>query len=154
MVGHRRLRNVKELLSDVIANNVPGDFIELGIWRGGTCLYAKALMDTHTQGQKRSVYLFDVFEPMPGYGSASPYLGVSESAVRHNFDKYRLMDDRVKVVKGLFKDSVPKFAADNPYIRIAVLRLDSNFYDSHQDCFYYLYEKLQVGGYLIMDDVR
>jgi hypothetical protein len=100
------------------------------------------------------VYLFDAFQPLPGYGVARSYLAVNESAVLHNFQKYGLLDDRVKLVKGLFKDSVPRFAAQNPDIQIAVLRLDSNFYDSHQDCFYHLYEKLAVGGYLIMDDVR
>lgn len=154
MVGHVRLRNVKDLLHDVIAKKVPGDFAELGVWRGGTCLYAKALIDTHLHGQQRSVYLFDAFQTIATYGSAvSAYLSVSEAAVLHNFDKYNLMDDRVKIVKGMFKDTVPKFAAENQDVKFAVLRLDGNYYDSYQDCFYYLYEKLQVGGYLIMDDI-
>lgn len=154
MVGHKRLVNVRDLLLDVLAKDVPGDFIELGVWRGGLCIYAKALMDTHLPPQKRSVFAFDVFEPLPGYGGAEAYLAVSESSVQHNFKKYGLLDDRVKIVKVLFKESVPKFAAENPNVKIAVLRLGSIFYDSHQDCFYYLYEQLQVGGYLIMDDVR
>lgn len=154
MAGHDRLQNVKQLLTDVILRNVPGDFIELGVWRGGLCIYANALIDATAPEQQRRVYVLDAFESIQGYGPASSYLSVKEAAVLHNFEKYRLMDDRVKIVKGLFKDSVPKFAADNPGVKIAVLRLDSNFYDSYQDCFYYLYDKLQVGGYLTMDDIR
>lgn len=152
MVGHRRLHNVRDLLFKIMSENIPGDFMELGVWRGGLCIYVKALFNAYSQ--ERSVYVVDAFEALPGYGNSQAYLSVKEAEVRHNFEKYGLMDDRVVVVKGLFKDSVPKLVSEHPDMKIALLRLDSNFYDSHQDCFYNFYERLQIGGYLIMDDIR
>jgi hypothetical protein len=35
MVGHLRLDNVRRIIEDVVENNIPGDFVELGVWRGG-----------------------------------------------------------------------------------------------------------------------
>jgi len=154
MVGHLRLQNVRDLVLDVLARGVPGAFAELGVWRGGVCIYVKALMDTHMPKEHRQVIVFDAFEKVPGYGSAMSYLANSEATVRHNFEKYGLLDERVIFVKGLFKDTLPGFAKQYPDLKFSVLRLDSNFYDSYQDSFYYLYERLSMGGYLIMDDIR
>lgn len=154
MVGHKRLQNVKELMFDVIRKGVQGDFAELGVWRGGLCIFVKALLDTQVPKERRRVFVFDAFEALPGYGGASKYLANSETAVRHNFEKYGLLDERVIFVKGLFKDTLPNFSTMHPHARFSILRIDSNFYDSYQDCFYYLYEMLSTGGYLIMDDVR
>ena len=45
MVGHMRLRNVREALMRVVRDGVPGGFAELGVWRGGTCIYARLLLN-------------------------------------------------------------------------------------------------------------
>lgn len=151
MVGHMRIQNVKKLLIDVISNAIPGDFAELGVWRGGVCIYARVLLNTYHQPH-RKVHLFDAFESLPGYKTTSTYLAVPQSAVQHNFEKYNLKDGYV-FHKGLFKDSVPPFAKSFTG-NISVLRVDGNFYDSYQDAMYYLYDKVPVGGYVIFDDVR
>lgn len=147
MVGHVRLHNIRFALQDVIDHNVSGDFAELGVWRGGTCIYAKALFDIKGQASRR-VHVFDAFEKIPGYGGNSDFLMNSEADVKHNFDKYQVFDDHVHFYKGLFKDTVPSFQG-----QLAVLRIDSNFYDSYQDALYYLYPKVPVGGIVIFDDV-
>ena len=54
MVGHKRLWNVNMTLRTVFANNVPGDFVELGVWRGGVCIYAKAMINMFAQKKPRS----------------------------------------------------------------------------------------------------
>jgi O-methyltransferase len=92
----------------------------------------------------------DAFEAIPGYGAAiASYLETSLATVEHNFAKYGLYDDRVKFFKGLFKDTVPAFRQQHNESKIAVLRIDGNFYDSYQDALYYLYELVPVGGYVI-----
>lgn len=151
MVGHVRIQNVKKLLVDVIASNVPGDFAELGVWRGGVGIFARCLLNAYHQSD-RKVHLFDAFESLPGNNRAMQYLAVSESTVRHNFDKYGLKDGYV-IHKGLFNNSVPPFAKEFTG-NISVLRVDGNFYDSYQDAVYYLYDKVPVGGYVIFDDAR
>jgi hypothetical protein len=150
MVGLMRLDNVQSVVEDVINNNVPGDFMELGVWRGGVCIFARAVMNA-LHARQRNVHVFDAFEKLPGYARAVDYLAVSEDQVRHNFEKYNLKEG-VFFHKGLFKDTVPNFSK-NFTGHIAVLRVDGNFYDSYQDAMYYLYDKVPVGGYVIFDDV-
>ena len=57
MVGKRRLDNLHMLLLYVIKNNIQGDFIETGAWRGGTCLFAAAVFDTYRQFHRRKVFI-------------------------------------------------------------------------------------------------
>jgi hypothetical protein len=165
MVGELRLQNVREAVEAVVRLGVPGDFAELGVWRGGVCIYAKAILDLLCEGRgapgaeggrgARDVIVFDAFEDIPGYGGITTYLSVSEELVRGAFEKYGGGADGVVFVKGLFKDSLPAFrearikAGGKP---IAVLRVDGNFYDSHQDTLYYLYDFVPVGGVVIFDD--
>jgi O-methyltransferase len=153
MVGHLRLQNIKNLIDEIVVKRVPGDFAELGVWRGGSCIYAKAVFNVHEQHNRR-VYVFDAFDSLRNYGISAKYLSTSEATVRHNFNKYGVLDDRVVFIKGLFKTSVPDFRRSHSQTKIAVLRLDGNFYDSHQDALYYLYELVPVGGYVIFDDIR
>jgi hypothetical protein len=40
MTGHERLKNVKYLLEDVFQKNIRGDYIETGVWRGGSSIFA------------------------------------------------------------------------------------------------------------------
>jgi len=152
MVGHKRMRNVKMALKTVFENNIPGDFVELGVWRGGVCIYAKAMIDIFDQNN-REVHVFDAFAKLPGYNRAGNFLMNSAEDVKHNFAKDGVMDERVVFHVGLFKDTLPDFSKKEPPRPIAVLRVDGNFYDSYQDAMYYLYERVPVGGIVIFDDV-
>ena len=154
MIGLARMRNIRMAVEAVVADGVPGDFVELGVWRGGACIYAKVLLDTLEPRGKRRVVLFDIFGAIDQYESGTSFLAVSEEKVRANFEKYDALDDRVDFVKGLFKDTVDQHAADRAGAPIAVLRLDSNFYDSLQDSLYSFYEAVPVGGFVIFDDIR
>jgi hypothetical protein len=68
--------------------------------------------------------------------------------VRGNFQAFGLLDDRVKFVKGWFKDTLPTA----PIKRLAVMRLDGDYYESTMDALTALYDKLSPGGYAIIDD--
>lgn len=153
MIGHQRLHNIRMALKTVVHERVEGHFAELGVWRGGACIYAKALLDVLNQNS-RKVFVFDAFESLPNYGATSSFLENSEETVRHNFAKYALLDERVIFHKGVFKDSVPSFNKANPGMQLAVLRIDGNFYDSYQDALYFLYGFVPVGGFVIFDDIR
>jgi hypothetical protein len=148
MVGKTRLDNMEAAVSEVIAQKVQGDIVELGVWRGGVMIIAAAVL--HDLGEQRNLRLFDAFEQIPGYGSASNFLAVSEAEVRAAFDDFGLQGPHIHFHPGLFKNTVPLWDVSNP---IAVLRIDGNFYDSYQDALYYLYESVTVGGIVIFDDV-
>ena len=74
----------------------------MGIWSG-----VGSQFDLSTCTSPSRPHVFDAFESLPGYGQASTYLENSEAAVRHNFDKYGLLDQRVKFYKGLSGGGLP-----------------------------------------------
>jgi O-methyltransferase/macrocin O-methyltransferase/8-demethyl-8-(2,3-dimethoxy-alpha-L-rhamnosyl)tetracenomycin-C 4'-O-methyltransferase len=154
MVGGLRLRNVREAIEMAVRLDIPGDFVELGVWRGGTCIYARALFSLLCQ-DNRDVLVFDAFENIPGYGGHTDFLSVSEERVRRAFDTYGVGLEGVRFFKGLFRDTLRPFREArlaSGRKSIAVLRIDGNFYDSYQDAFYALYDLVPVGGVVIMDD--
>jgi hypothetical protein len=160
MVGLTRLANVQKCLEDVISDDVPGDFIETGVWRGGVCIFARGLFEAY--GVKdRTVWVADSFEGIPTVGAdahpldvelqlhtANDVLGVSKEQVAANFETYGLLDDRVRFLEGWFCDTLPTA----PIEKLAVLRLDGDLYESTMDALNALYPKLSAGGYVIIDD--
>ena len=65
-----------------------------------------------------------------------------------NFERYSLLDKQVRFLKGWFRDTLPTA----PIVRLALIRLDGDMYESTMDGLRHLYPKLSVGGYLIVDD--
>ncbi len=104
MIGHVRLRNIRMCIDRVVADNVPGDVAELGVWRGGATIYAKAVLTVLEQA--RRVHVFDVFSQMQGYApGADSFLSTSKRVVRQNFDAYGLLDETIVFHPGLFAGS-------------------------------------------------
>lgn len=159
MISPQRLDNIRFCLEDVLKNNVPGDFIETGVWRGGACIFARAILKAH-QVTDRTVWVADSFEGLPK-PDAKKYpadagdihylisdLAISMEKVQANFRALNLLDDQVRFLKGWFKDTLPTA----PIKKLAVARLDGDIYESTMDAIVSLYPKLSVGGYLIVDD--
>lgn len=155
MTGHKRLNNVQHCMEDVLQNNIPGDFIETGAWRGGTTIFMRGLLKAYGV-TNRKVWVADSFEGLPppknkddGWDlSQVDYLKVSLEQVQANFAKFDLLDAQVEFIKGWFCDSLPNAAVKN----IAVLRLDGDMYSSTMDALQNLYDKVSKGGYVIVDD--
>lgn len=160
MIGLKRMDNIEFCVNDTIKNNVPGDLIETGVWRGGAVIFMKALLKVAGINDK-IVWVADSFEglPMPDgkkytadkgddHHTFASVLAVSEEGVRHNFEKYGLLDDKVKFLKGWFKDTLPTA----PIEKLSVLRLDGDMYESTINVLDNLYPKLSHGGYIIVDD--
>jgi O-methyltransferase len=157
MIGTKRLDNLQECIERVLKNNVIGDFVECGVWRGGASIFARAVFKAFDVSD-RTVWLADSFEGMPRITSdkdkldsdlsENTYLRVSLEKVKQNFELFGLMDSQVKFIKGWFSESLPKTSID----RIAVLRLDGDHYSSTKDCLENLYDKVSVGGCIIIDD--
>ena len=159
MAGLRRLENVQHCVEDVLRHNVRGDLIETGVWRGGTTIFMRAILAAYGD-TSRLVWVADSFEGLPkpdterypadqGWDlSGFSQLAVSLEQVQENFARYGLLDDRVRFLKGWFKDTLPTA----PIERLAVLRLDGDLYESTMDALAALYPKLSSGGYAIVDD--
>jgi O-methyltransferase len=162
MIGMQRLTSLQRCVETVLADDIPGDLIECGVWRGGACILMRAVLAAYGD-TTRSVWLADSFQGVPrsdpvNYRAdkwiradfASGILGVSEADVRANFNRYGLLDDRVRFLPGWFKDTLPEAPID----RIAVLRLDGDLYESTIQALDALYPRLSTGGFCIVDDYR
>ena len=158
MIGHKRLQNLQYCVRTVIEEDVPGDFIETGVWRGGSCIFMRAMLKAYGIEDRR-VWVADSFEglpkPDPRYEADKgdtfhiySDLAISREQVAANFASYGLLDDQVKFLKGWFKDTLPSA----PIERLAIIRLDGDMYESTIQAIEPLYDKLSVGGFVIVDD--
>ena len=160
MVGLKRLDNLQQCVEQVLADGVPGDFAETGVWRGGVCIFLRGMLEAYGVPD-RLVWAADSFEGMPvadensggrdhkmGLHRFNDVLGVSLKEVQENFRRYDLLDDRVRFLPGWFSETLPVA----PIERLAILRLDGDLYESTMDALNGLYHKLSMGGYVIVDD--
>jgi O-methyltransferase len=159
MIGLKRLDNLQACIEDVISNNVPGDLIETGAWRGGATIFMRAALKAYGITD-RTVWVADSFKGLPApepelYPADAElelhkhdFLRVSLEEVKANFSKYGLLDEQVSFLNGWFKDTLP----EAPIEKLAIMRLDGDMYQSTMDAFVNLYPKLSVGGYVIIDD--
>ena len=159
MIGQLRLRNLRELAERVISEEIPGDFIETGVWRGGACIMLRAILKAHGVTDRR-VFVADSYEGLPEPNADSypadagdvhhqfEELAVSLEKVQANFAKYGLLDEQVVFLKGWFKDTLP----GAPVKQLAILRLDGDMYGSTMDGLRNLYHKVSAGGFVIVDD--
>jgi O-methyltransferase len=159
MVGMHRLENVQKLMETVLTDDVPGDIIEAGVWRGGASILMKAILNIHGASD-RTLYLADSFAGLPPPNEEKypadrgdrhhtiPELAISLDTVQANFERYGLRDEKVKFLKGWFSESLPNLNAE----KLALIRADGDMYESTTDIFTNLYPKLSVGGFVIVDD--
>ncbi len=159
MVGIKRLDNLEACVRTLLAEKVPGDLLETGVWRGGACLFMKAVLNRFGD-TSRTVWLADSFQGLPkpkaepdkekrGYDLADcDFMKVSLEQVQENFQRFDLLDDRVRFLKGWFCDTLPTA----PIQQLALLRLDGDLYDSTRDALKAMYHRLAPGGFVIVDD--
>lgn len=159
MIGMKRLDNLQSCVENILGNEVPGDLIETGVWRGGSTIFMRAILKAHDIHDRR-VWVADSFKglppPNPDLYPADEgdrlheftELAVSVDEVKSNFAKYGLLDEQVRFLQGWFRDTLPQA----PIERLALIRLDGDMYESTMDALVHLYPKLSRNGYLIVDD--
>jgi O-methyltransferase len=159
MIGMNRLEQLQQLISNVIRDNVPGDLIETGVWRGGATIFMRAVLKAY-HDTSRTVWVADSFAGLPppdlqrypqdagANFHTQQHMVVSIDQVKTNFAKFGLLDDQVRFLPGWFRDTLPTA----PIEQLSVMRLDGDMYESTMDSLQYLYPKLSSRGYVIVDD--
>jgi len=160
MIGMKRMNNIQFCIENILRDGVAGDLIETGVWRGGASIFMRGVLKAYGD-TTRVVWVADSFEGLPkprkgvwrddersGLWKFGNTLAVSLEQVRANFERYGVLDDQVRFLKGWFHDTLPSA----PVKRLAVLRLDGDMYESTTDAIEALYPKLSIGGYCIVDD--
>jgi O-methyltransferase len=165
MVSEQSLVDLADLASVILRDDVPGDFVECGVWRGGV---AFLLAEILRQGRvpDRKVWLLDSFEGLPlpqdidgraakeyasnpDNGSYQDNCRASLEDVQRNAEELGLLAYS-EFVKGWFEQTVP--ATRDRIHRIALLHIDCDWYSSVRCCLEHLYDKVVDGGFVILDD--
>lgn len=162
MAGGARVQNVRELVERAISEGIPGDFLEAGVWRGGSCIMARLVQNVMGQGAERKTWVCDSFSGLPLSSQSKDsnnwhqmdFLMVSQSEVENNFKQFYALDKNVQFRKGYFSESLPKVRQElkDAGRQLAVLRGDGDMYESFMDILYNLYDFVPVGGFFICDD--
>ena len=149
-------------------HGIEGDVVECGVWRGGS-MQAAARTLIEAGDTERDLYLFDTFEGMPPPTErdrrraddrpAAELLAANTREkkvwavatlddVRDGFAQVPYPPERVHFVKGRVEETIPDAAPE----RIAILRLDTDWYESTRHELEHLYPRLVPGGVLLLDD--
>jgi len=167
MTGVLRIGALRQAVQYICKHGIAGDVVECGVWRGGSMLaIAKTLLENQDDG--RTLYLFDTFEGMTeptsvdqdkegtpavemltGDKVSNPdWCYASLEEVRRTMGLSEYEPSRIEYVKGDVLQTIPKRAPQ----KIALLRLDTDWYESTYHELTHLYDRLSVGGVLIIDD--
>ena len=166
LTGPERIAALRDAVRHVVAAGIDGAFVECGVWRGGSMLaVAHTLLDLGVDD--RDLYLFDTFTEMPPPddidGDILGRSGADLLAVTSTLPEFdiwpaaRVVDviaasgyprERIHPVQGMVEDTVPGGAPD----RIAVLRLDTDWYASTKHELEHLLPRVVRGGICIIDD--
>jgi len=170
MTTPQRIAALCDAVEHVVRRDVDGALVECGVWRGGSMM-AAALTLLRLGVRDRDLYLFDTFRGMPpptGKDRRSAYDGYSPMGhwqqrqkkdvntwhyvpaerVRRTLESTGYPPSRLHLVEGLVEETIPQQAPDD----IAVLRLDTDWYQSTQHEMEHLYPRLRPGGVLVLDD--
>lgn len=164
-----RVASLVNAINYIVKNNIEGDIVECGVWKGGSSMAAMAAL-INQNDVSREVYLYDTYEGMSeptendkvfSGTSAEQMLKTSDiedassvwcyssiEEVKANVATIGYPESKIHFVKGKVEDSIPKTIPN----KIAILRLDTDWYESTKHELEHLYPLLVSGGVLIIDD--
>lgn len=183
MMPYINLLTLYEQVAFIEKNHIKGDFVECGVWKGGS-VGLMALANLKHSNTRRNIHLFDVYdngsEPDPDVDGEFAINQIKELVGKKDLEvKGRLKSvegayeslggkgtlegnqhllesiigydkNKIHYHKGWFQDTVPKDVHEIE--KIAILRLDGDFYDNTKVCLEYLYDKVVPNGLIIIDD--
>lgn len=167
MTSVERMYAVYTSVNYLVANRIEGDIVECGVWRGGTCMLAALQLLKLGQATRRIV-LYDTFKGMPAPTAAdsahdtdlrgawtqqqredhNEWCYASLDEVRANIASTGYPVDRVQFVAGRVEETIPASLPE----AIALLRLDTDWYESTAHELTHLYPQLVVNGVMLIDD--
>lgn len=166
MAGMARMTSMARMVQEVVDHGLNGSYAETGVWRGGMSIFVTAALQMYGLSS-RPVYLCDSFRGLPlprqgsmrassdaVYHSQNKMLSVGVEMVLENFERYGINASQVVPVEGYFVHSMPKLRASliSRGEKLAILRLDGDMYDSTVDVLYNLYDLVEIGGLVVIDD--
>jgi len=156
-----RLIAIRDAVTYIERYGIEGSIIECGVWRGGAMMMA-ALTLLELGSSSRDIYLFDTYEGMTepteldrddnGVPAADQMdyvkMAVSISEVQRNLSSTGYPQDHLHFVKGPVEETLPELAPTN----LAVVRLDTDWYESTRHELDHLVSRVVPNGVLLIDD--
>ena len=167
MTGADRVAALISATRHISANKVPGAIVECGVWRGGSAMAAMLTLSSMSD-ETRNIYLYDTFEGMPepttedvdfdGLPAARQFKSAKASDkgwcyasledVQDNLKTISYPTSRIHFVRGRVQETIPANVPE----QIALLRLDTDWYESTKHELEHLFPLLHPRGILIVDD--
>ena len=169
LTSNERINSLIQATKYIVQNDIPGDIIECGVWKGGSMM-AIALKLLKEKNSEKDLYLFDTYEGMSkpteldisfeGKNAekqyeknkrkedSSDWCYVPLEEVKQNMIKTEYNSQKLHFIKGKVENTIPEFAPK----QISLLRLDTDWYESTKHELIHLYPRLSTGGVLIIDD--
>lgn len=168
MTSDQRLAALCDAIEYVVHRGIPGSIVECGVWKGGSSMAAAECLSS-LDDTGRDIYLYDTFEGMSEPTEADKEIDSGKSAgemmasstredlvwayssleeVKKNLSTVRYPQNKIHFVKGKVEDTIPATIPD----QIALLRLDTDWYESTKHELEHLFPLLSPGGVLIIDD--
>lgn len=165
MTSPERIVSLIRAIDYVEANAIEGSIVECGVWKGGSVMAALLALKQHY----RTVYLYDTFEGMSeptqedksykGESATKAFMNKDEyweriacystlDEVKKNIRKVGYPEDKIKFIQGKVENTIPSTIPK----KIAVLRLDTDWYESTMHEMIHLFPRLVSGGVIIIDD--
>lgn len=176
MTSAERVFAVCQAVSHVCKRGIAGDFVECGVWRGGSSMAMVLTLQQWQQQHPRhapgQLWLYDTFEGMSNpsdsdidcFGNAAEQLLAADTSdrlaansiwcqasladVKNNFRSIGFPEQQLRCIVGKVEQTLPDAVPE----KISVLRLDTDWYQSTWHELIHLYPRLQSGGVLIVDD--
>lgn len=169
MTSPERIATLVEAVRYVSVHQIPGAIVECGVWRGGSMMAVAKTLESRKEKSLRDLFLFDTFEGMSQPSSldrdmsgvpAEELLSSAQKKERSIWAIAGLQDvqanlagtgyplERLHYIRGKVEDTIPKYAPD----QIALLRLDTDWYESTRHELEHLMPRMESGSVLIVDD--
>ncbi len=140
-----RLISISELLQSV--NKLEGSIAEVGSYKGGVGFY----LNNHSNG--KTVYLCDTFEGIPMKDSIDSHpIGDFNNTSFKEVSNFFKDDSNVKVIKGIFPDSVSGIIKEEE--TFCFVHIDADQYESTKNSINFFYNKMVDGGIIVFDDYK
>lgn len=169
MTSNERIHSFIHSVNYIVGNKVPGAIVECGVWRGGSMMAAlKTLISL--EDTSREVYLYDTYEGMveptkqdtkingtiaaeafkqfKRVGIGSEWCLASLDDVKQAVYRIGYPEEKIHFVKGKVEETLPGTIPEN----VAILRLDTDWYESTKHELIHLFPRLTNGGVLLLDD--
>ncbi len=168
MTSIERMHALYKATEYIVNAEIPGDVVECGVWKGGSAMLA-ALILLRMGATDRKIYLYDTYEGMSEptekdtsrIDAPAKQTWSKHQTATHNRWCYSPLEeveknlrstgyplDRLVFVKGKVEETIPATVPE----RIALLRLDTDWYESTSHELRHLFPRLSSGGVLILDD--